>query len=471
MSRKSITINGVTYKSHGELAKAYDLTPSILSNRLKQGLTGEELVKPPKYRVTKKFGGATINGKKYKTLSEIANDFGLVEMTLRDRYNCGLRDGDLLYHKKPKQKKFPGVEIYGKFYGKISDIAKDFEISSRVIRDRYKKGIRGEELVAPLEFEISHRFKGATIRGTEYKSLSAISKAFDIPEITLRGRYKAGKRDDELIETYRASFPGVTIRGRFYSSIKEIAETFDLPVITLQQRYKKGARGEDLISTKRLYYKPRNTSKHKNVNYNKIKKCYVYSKTHQGKYYNWSRKSFDDILSVKKQVETSLKKDGEIPKIPDPHADIDYVRLLPIGSVVGQWTVLAVFKKGRYYANCRCTCGKIKDVYCESLVKGKSKSCGHEAGIRLQTADVQIKARETQRNALAPKTGNSTGVRNISYEEKQDRYTFVVERFGEKVMRRFKKINEAIKFKEQILAEIKDNGGRIPQKYLDPESK
>lgn len=465
MKRKSITINGVMYKSYRELAKAYDLTPSILSNRLKQGLTGEELVKPPKYRVTKKFGGATINGKRYTTLSDIAEEFGLVEMTLRDRYNSGLRDGDLLYHKKPKQKKFPGVDIDGKFYERISDIAKAFAISPRVIRNRYNKGIQGEELVSPLEFEISNRFKGATIKGTEYKSLSAISKAFDIPEITLRGRYKAGKIDEELVETYRASFPGTTIRGKFYSSIKEIAETFDLPVITLHQRYKKGARGEELISTKRLYYKPRSTSQHKNVYYNKAKKLYIYHTMHKGKHYEWARKSLDDILLVKEQVETSLKNDRSIPKILDPQADRDYVGLLPVGSVVGQWTILSVFKKQeRYYANCQCSCGKIKDVYCASLTSGKSTNCGHVLQSLMTTSDYQTNAHDKQNKRKEPNINNKLRERYISLD-KRGRYYVSVTRHSLIVRQYFYNLDKAISFRDKLLEDIDKNDGKIPQYY------
>lgn len=365
MKRKSITINGVMYKSYRELAKAYDLTPSILSNRLKQGLTGEELVKPPKYRVTKKFGGATINGKRYTTLSGIAEEFCLVEMTLRDRYNSGLRDGDLLYRKKPKQKKFPGVEIHGKFYRKISDIANDFEISSRVIRDRYRKG----------------------------------------------------------------------------------------------------ARGEELISTKRLYYKPRSVSKHKNVYYNKAKKLYIYHTMHKGKHYEWARKSLDDILLVKEQVETSLKNDRSIPKILDPQADRDYVGLLPVGSVVGQWTILSVFKKQeRYYANCQCSCGKTKDVYCASLTSGKSTNCGHDLQSLMTTSDYQTHAHDKQNKRKEPNINNKLRERYISLD-KRGRYYVSVTRHGLIVRQYFYNLDKAISFRDKLLEDIDKNDGKIPQHY------
>ncbi|HFI0175706.1 TPA: hypothetical protein ACGORP_000073 [Streptococcus suis] len=353
-----------------------------------------------------------------------------------------------------------GVTYYG-----YQELADAFGLKVGTINNRYQKGIRGKELVAPLAYEVSHRFKGATIRGTEYKSLSAISKAFEIPEITLRDRYKAGKRDDELVETYRASFPGITIRGRFYSSIKEIAETFDLPVQTLQKRYKKGARGEDLISTKRLYYKPRNTSKHKNIYYNNSKRSYIYHTKHRGKHYEWARKSFDDILSVKEQVEASLKKDGAIPKILDLQANKDYTKLLPVGSVIGQWTVLDVFKKqGRYYAKCQCSCGKIKDVYGASLTSGQSTNCGHVLQSLMTTKDYQNHAHSMQHKRIEPNVNNKLRERYISLD-KRGRYYVSLTRYGLIVRQYFYNLDEAIKFRDKLLDDIDKNDGKIPQHY------
>ncbi|NQI43756.1 hypothetical protein HO607_01830 [Streptococcus suis] len=356
-------------------------------------------------------------------------------------------------------------DIDGVIYYGYQEVADAFGLKIGTITNRYQKGIRGKELVAPLAFEVSHRFKGATIQGTEYKSLSAISKAFDIPEITLRDRYKAGKRDDELVETYRASFPGITIRGRFYSSIKEIAETFDLPLKTLQKRYKKGARGEDLISTKRLYYNPRSTSKHKNIYYNKVKKLYVYHTMYKDKHYEWARKSFDDILSVKEQVEVSLKNDRAIPKILDPQANKDYIKLLPVGSVIGQWTVLDVFKKqGRYYANCQCSCGKIKDVYGASLTSGQSTNCGHVLQSLMTTKDYQNYAHSMQHKRKEPNVNNKLKERYISLD-KRGRYYVSLTRYGLNVRQYFYSIAEAIEFRDKLLDDVNKNDGKIPRHY------
>lgn len=57
------------------------------------------------------------------------------------------------------------------------------------------------------------------------------------------------------------------------------------------------------------------------------------------------------------------------------------------GQTYNKWTVI---KRGhskqtpkgqtKTYWNCKCSCGKIKDVYMDSLKSGKSKSCGCTKG-------------------------------------------------------------------------------------------
>ncbi|HFI0428369.1 TPA: hypothetical protein ACGOZO_000297 [Streptococcus suis] len=206
-----------------------------------------------------------------------------------------------------------------------------------------------------------------------------------------------------------------------------------------------------------------------NVFFNKSKMCYVYNKRYQGHRYEWTRKTLEDILLVKKQVEASLKNDGAIPKILDPHADRDYIGLLPIGSVVGQWTVLSVFKKqGRYYANCQCSCGKTKDVYCASLTSGQSTNCGHALQSLLVTKDYQNYAHSMQHKRKDPNINNKLGERYISLD-KRGRYYVSITRYGLVVRQYFYNLNEAIKFRDKLLDDIDKNDGQIPRFYPTKE--
>lgn len=53
------------------------------------------------------------------------------------------------------------------------------------------------------------------------------------------------------------------------------------------------------------------------------------------------------------------------------------VRSDVIGKTFGEWKVLGYGTKNRSSVVCKCSCGVEKEVNCHDLVKGKSKSCGH----------------------------------------------------------------------------------------------
>lgn len=205
----------------------------------------------------------------------------------------------------------------------------------------------------------------------------------------------------------------------------------------------------------------------KNIFYKKTRGTYVYQKRLNGKRWEWARKDLEAILEVKKTVESYYAEHGEVPKILDPRADIDYKKELPVGTKVGEWTILEhIPKKGRIYMKCECSCGKIRQVYAPSLYKRLSMSCGHVLIEEMTTEDFQNPRKEILRKRREPNIDNQLGERFISYSPKKRRYIFSVVRFGVEVRRAFRTFEEALEFKNEILDVIDKNDGKIPIKYV-----
>lgn len=205
-----------------------------------------------------------------------------------------------------------------------------------------------------------------------------------------------------------------------------------------------------------------------NIFYKKSTGAYVYQKRFNGKRREWSRKDLEAILEVKKTVEAYYTEHGEVPKILDPRADIDYKKELPIGTKVGEWKILEhIPKNGRVYMKCECSCGKIKQVYAPSLFKGISMSCGHVWADKLVKEEEQAFRKIRLRKRTEPNENNdSTGIKNISLDRKRKRYTVSIARFGVKARKSFYNLDEAVEFKNEILEAIEKNGGKIPLKYI-----
>ena len=80
-----------------------------------------------------------------------------------------------------------------------------------------------------------------------------------------------------------------------------------------------------------------------------------------------------------------------------------------IGDKFGYWTVIGKGDK-KYTYRCRCVCGKEKDVLRQSLINGKSTSCG------CKKVDKNLKAKyeSTDKKILGHKFGLLTPIKRIN---------------------------------------------------------
>lgn len=102
----------------------------------------------------------TVNGVKYNTLSELAEKFNINYQTVVQRYRAGKRDSELV---KPIEERYRSnkdsnikkgrngisVEVNGKQYDSLTALQRDYPHLSLVsLSKRYKKGLRGKQLVS-----------------------------------------------------------------------------------------------------------------------------------------------------------------------------------------------------------------------------------------------------------------------------------------------------------------------------------
>lgn len=191
---------------------------------------------------------------------------------------------------------------------------------------------------------------------------------------------------------------------------------------------------------------------------------YIFTRKYKGRTINRGRKTLKEIEIISELIDNFIKIFDELPYLSDNRMTIDYNALL--GQKFGELTVMGVMLiNNRRKLYCHCTCGK--ETYCKavSLIKGKVKSCGHLEGQALKERNAELK--EIQRNTDKPlSTNKSTGHKHISYNKAKHAYDVEVSRSGARLRARFKTLAEAIDFKKVVIEEIKQNEGKIPNKYL-----
>ena len=95
------------------------------------------------------------------------------------------------------------VEIEGTHYESLKEVSREFDINYGVILERYSKGLKGKELVKKLDRKSAIKEAtgySVTIDGVKYKSLGDLADAYNLPRTLVRNRWARGKKKEELVE-------------------------------------------------------------------------------------------------------------------------------------------------------------------------------------------------------------------------------------------------------------------------------
>lgn len=278
MSAISVNYKGIEYPSLTALAHAFNIPESTVKDRWRRGIrTPEELIKS--YQKSKQQLNITYQGTIYHTYNSLARACGINASTLRDRHNHGLRGSALFIKPKVTKKRKPKQEISIKYQGKkyttFSSLARKTGISTNTIRDRWNRGIHDPNLLVKNQVVSSKKKNkrsnlnktGHTIifREKTYNSLSEFARTNRrSPRLVLR-RWSRGIRDPEKLiappdpkyqhrSVYVKPYE-IVVRGEKYTSIASLARKYDLKPAVISKRLRDGKTGEDLIKPVRTFRK------------------------------------------------------------------------------------------------------------------------------------------------------------------------------------------------------------------------
>lgn len=145
-----IWINGKRYTQQ-ELARKYNMDHKTIAYRVNQGWKNENIVGGAYQNLDTSWQKtATINGET-KTLIEWSKISGVKIITLRNRYARGIRGPELIkpadqsrnYHKNIKRIQVNGDGIT------FAELSEQTGLNEKTLRQRYAKGLRDNDLIAP----------------------------------------------------------------------------------------------------------------------------------------------------------------------------------------------------------------------------------------------------------------------------------------------------------------------------------
>lgn len=133
--RMTEVINGKVYHHWQDISDDYQIGLPMLHKRQGQGLHGNDLVKPVKYR--RKSQPVTINGIQYENLKRAADRLQIPYQNFYYRYqkyqNGEMTEAELLQTKHIGTRRYH-VTINGKVYNQLKDVANDYPVSYHQIK-------------------------------------------------------------------------------------------------------------------------------------------------------------------------------------------------------------------------------------------------------------------------------------------------------------------------------------------------
>lgn len=187
----------------------------------------------------------TVQGKEWRK-DELASHLGISPHTLQKRIDAEWEEDELL--SPPKRTNTIKTIIFKEKETTFKELSMTSGIDSSVLRGRYKLGLRDDDLIKPVQ-KSGHIPIFITFEGNSVE-LYNLGKEYNIPEEVMYQRYYYGKRGIDLIAPYRSKrskYDLYTI-GNVTMTIKEHASENNLDADTLLRRINEDWEPEKLLA-------------------------------------------------------------------------------------------------------------------------------------------------------------------------------------------------------------------------------
>lgn len=211
----------------------------------------------PKQEISIKY-----QGKKYTTFSSLARKTGISKNTIRDRWNRGIHDPNLLVKTQvvssKKKNKRSNLNKTGhtiifreKTYNSLSEFARTNRRSPRLVQRRWNRGIRDpEKLIAPPDPKYQHKSVYVVVRGEKYTSIASLARKYDLKPAVISKRIRDGKTGEDLIKPVRTfrKTSSIDYKGKHYQNLAEFARDNNLEYSIVYSRWKYGVHDAELLA-------------------------------------------------------------------------------------------------------------------------------------------------------------------------------------------------------------------------------
>lgn len=239
MAGKVTYYNGKRYSSLTQLAECYGISPSTLRARLYRGYSLEEALNTNKYcnSISVEYGG-----KGYSSIREFCDDLGLNYGTVGHLWRSGMSLEDIVEHLSKASTSIP-VEYKGKKYRSLTQLGKAYNIHVTTLLGRLNRGMS-------LEEALQQKIMKVVYGNRKFRSLREFAEEYNLNYSTVCNLRCQGLTLDEIVrrsENLKHYRKSVVYNGRKYKSLAQLAREYGIHEGTLSLRLEKGVTLEDAL--------------------------------------------------------------------------------------------------------------------------------------------------------------------------------------------------------------------------------
>ncbi len=237
---------GNTFSTIREMCEYHGIDQNTYKTRIKTGMSVEEALtektKSPSDKGTK---CVDAYGKQYRSYSEMARAYGISSSVLRDRVKRGLSINDILVKREV-------IDHKGNAYKSETQMCKEYGISITTYKERLKKGYSIEEALTN-HIKKAYESSGKKCKdhlGKIYNSMSEMCRAYEIDMGTFKHRIEVGMSIEDALLTKNEIFDH---HGNCYRSELEMCRAYHIDNSTFRYRIKEGFSIEEALTIPRHY--------------------------------------------------------------------------------------------------------------------------------------------------------------------------------------------------------------------------
>lgn len=228
---RTIMYKGKLYSSLGMLCREKNMNENLVRSRIYKGMSVEDAVD----MTVRGYIKIEYNGVTYKSKAELCRRFGcdyqkFIKLTVNGVSTAeaiklsNRKDGSIRQYTRFN------LEYNGKKYNTVKELCNEYGVERHYLIKRLKSGMTLEQIIGGGD----KRKKSVTYNGKDYDSLADLLDEYGVSRATYNYRINRGESLSEALQAAKNSARKVIYNNNVYNSLKELCDAYNIKYVNFR---------------------------------------------------------------------------------------------------------------------------------------------------------------------------------------------------------------------------------------------